>query len=184
MRKKKEKAMIRNQHSTISKMVTSWGAPELGWLKFNVDASLFSGTNAFAIGMVVRDAQGEFLAGKTVRSRGEVSVMEAEAFGVLEALKWLEEMGYYNVIVESDCLLVVDAIAKENVYQLEVGDLLQACRERLKWRSDIQVCFVKKQANKAAHMLARHPCLLDSFIVFMSPPDMLLETLYLDFSVE
>lgn len=110
--------------------------------------------------------------------------MEAEAYGVLEAFKWQDEKGLHNVTIESDCLLVVDAIAKGSAYQLEVGDLLQACRENLKCRSDIQVCFVKKQANKAAHMLARYPCLLDSFIMFMSPPYMLLETLFSDSSLD
>lgn len=79
---------------------------------------------------------------------------------------------------------MVDVIAKGSAYQLEVGDLLQACRGNLRCRSDIQVCLVKKQANKAAHMLARYPCLLDSFIVFMSSLDMLLETLFSDLSLD
>ena len=43
----------------------------------------------FSLGMVVRDVKGSFIMGKNLKIAGEVSVMEAEATRVLEAMKWL-----------------------------------------------------------------------------------------------
>lgn len=104
--------------------------------------------------------------------------MEAEAYGVLEALNRVQEKEYQNVVTESDSLMVIDATRRENNYQLEVGDLVQACRVKLNIRSDIKIGHVKKHANKIAHLLTRHTCLLDNFIVFTSPPNnIVLETL-------
>lgn len=183
MERKRERCNGAKSRGVQPRKEIKWEAPQPGWLKLNVDASLVPGTGSFAVGMVARDESGLFVAGKTLKVRGEVNVMEAEAYGVLETLKWVQEKEYKNVVIESDSLLVIDAINRETRYQLEVGDLLQACREKLNNRSDIRICHVKRHANNAAHLIARQPCLLDGFVVFMSPPNILLETLNSEISL-
>lgn len=69
MKEKKERIVVRSQNKTVSNKATRWEASEAGRLKLNIDASLFTGTNYFAISMVVKDEQGTFLAGKTLRIR-------------------------------------------------------------------------------------------------------------------
>ena len=49
-------------------------------------------------------------------------------------------------------------------------------------RPGLSVIFAKRQANKAAHLMAWIPCLLDCQSVYTSPPSMLLETLMYDVS--
>lgn len=65
-----------------------WKPPGQSQFKINVDASVVGGQNSFGIGMVLRNHQGQFLTGKTMRFAGSVSVIEAESTGVLEALIW------------------------------------------------------------------------------------------------
>lgn len=55
--------------------------------------------------------------------------------------------------------------------------MLDRCRSILKSRDDFSVTFVRKQANKVAHEVARLPCLLNCYNSFTSPPSSLLETL-------
>lgn len=86
------------------------------WLKVNVDASMFSEATFFTVRVVLRDEQGNFICGKNMRIGGQVSVLEAEVIGVLEAVKWMEESGKQHVIVETDSLLVVQALQQSKVY--------------------------------------------------------------------
>lgn len=169
-------------HRTGEHCVTSqrWKPPEVDQLKLNVDASLVAGQNSFAVGMVLRDSQGQFVAGKTRRFTGAVPVLEAELAGIWEAMLWSHEVSAGLVIIESDSLLSVKAINHGHDNVLESGDLVQQCQEMLRNHGRISVSHVKKQANKVAHNLARIPCEPNCFIVFSSPPSCLLETILSD----
>ncbi|KAL8146698.1 hypothetical protein AgCh_004438 [Apium graveolens] len=71
---------------------------------------LIEGTDSFSIGMVIGDHSGVFLGGKTTRITGRISVFDAEAVGVKEALSWLYERPPAQYIVETDSLMVVQAL--------------------------------------------------------------------------
>lgn len=62
---------------------------------------------------------------------GDIPVFEAEARGVLEALMWIQEMQKFDVDIELDSLLTVNAIHKGHEFNLEVGDVLNECRSML-----------------------------------------------------
>lgn len=177
-RKKRDMNHIIPKPAQVAKI--KWLPPHHGYTKLNVDASLYMGEESFTLGMVVRNEKGQYINGKNLKLLGSVSVMEAEARGVQEALKWIEELGLQNVILECDSELVVSAIHKEVAYHLEVGHIVAYCRLKLENRTDISLCHVKKQANRAAHLMARVPCLLNCYNIFLSPPNLLLETLFLD----
>ena len=159
-----------------------WSRPQEGWVKLNVDASVFNGVDSFAVGMVLRDDKGEFIRGKNLRHAGTVNVMEAEAIGLQEALAWLEDMGVQNVVIECDSQLVTDSVQYNKEYQLEVGNVLEFCRAKLRQRADFILHNIKKQANKVAHYMARIPCLVGCYNIFTSPPQDVLESLYSDIS--
>lgn len=88
---------------------------------------------------------------------------------MLEAIRWIKSLGMQNVDIESDSLLTVQVINSATENYLEVGVILQECRSVLDAHSDV-VSFVKKQANKVAHVVARIPCEVNCFIDFMTPP--------------
>lgn len=90
-----------------------WSAPEAGRLKLNVDASVFTGNSSFTVGWYSIIIMVSFIQAKNCRCTGEVSVFEVEARGLLEALKWIQELQISNVDVESDSMLTVIAITRE-----------------------------------------------------------------------
>lgn len=53
--------------------------------------------------------------GKNLKLLGSVLVMEAEARGVHEALKWMEELVLLNIILECDSELLVNAIKRRKL---------------------------------------------------------------------
>lgn len=174
---KRKRDMNHDISKTSQVVLPEWQPPAHGQLKLNVDASLYSSNNFYSIGMVLRDESGDFIGGKTMKLPGKVSVLDAEAKGVQEAIKWLEELPLLNVVVECDSEMVVKAVNNGILYHMEVGHILEWCRLKFKYREDISLSHVKKQANRAAHLMARVPCLLNGCITFSSPPSLLLENL-------
>ncbi|XP_074323936.1 uncharacterized protein LOC141660852 [Apium graveolens] len=156
---------------------TKWQAPREGRLKVNVDAHVVAGCPWFSCGLVLRNHAGKFIRARTHKFIGAVPVIEAEVTGVWEAIKWVKSLGLQNVDIESDSLVAVQAInnAVENL--LEVGVVMQACSRVLKSRKDIVVSFIKKQANKVAHLVTRVPCEASCFFDLMTPPLSVLEPL-------
>lgn len=157
-----------------------WKAPEVNNFKVNVDASVFPGSNSYSVGMILRDHNGGFRKARNLRCEGQVSVFEAEARGVLEAIRWVLSLGIADVVVENDSMLTVQAICKGTDILHEVGHMLQESRSLIQARPDISVSFIKKQANKVAHLLARVPCEVNCFNDFSSPPHLVLEHIMYD----
>lgn len=157
--------------------VVKWHPPTEGRMKINVDAHVITGLSWFSVGLIIRDHEGRFIRARTRKVAGKVSVVEAEARGLLEALRWANSLGFHGVDVESDSKNSVHAINNTVENYLEVGAIFQECRSLLSDRRDISISFVKKQANKVAHILARVPCDVDCFSDFITPPQSVLELL-------
>lgn len=123
---------------------TKWVAPVEGKLKVNVDASVVAGTPSFVVGMVLRNHHGMFVQARNARCAGEVPALGAEAWGVLEALKWIQILQVPNVEIKCDSLLTVTTLRKKLVYCLEVGFILDECIAILQSRPDIFDLFCQK----------------------------------------
>ncbi|XP_074363624.1 uncharacterized protein LOC141704237 [Apium graveolens] len=96
-----------------------WVAPAYGEFKLNVDASIKEGEPFFSIEMVIRNCRGNFVRGRTMKCARVVSVLEAEAVGVREALLWLLTLPHMKPMkFESDSLVAVNAISKGTVYRV------------------------------------------------------------------
>lgn len=77
-----------------------------------------------------------------MKIQGNVSVMEAEARGIQEALDWIEELGLQGVIIESDSEMVVKAMKLDTDYYLEIGHILDYWRMKFKHRVDLSLCHL------------------------------------------
>ncbi|KAL8134789.1 hypothetical protein AgCh_009705 [Apium graveolens] len=166
-----DRARRRTSNSTsVIQRPVKWRKPDLGSLKLNVDAAVSLGASSFSVGLVLRDHSGAFICGKVVNKFMVASVFEAEALAVLEGLNWLLTRNHVNVIIESDSLLTVQALQSTPEILLEVGFILDACRRILDARPGFSVSFVKRQANRAAHLVAKLPCSLTCPNVITSPP--------------
>lgn len=121
-----------------------WSPPREGWYKLNVNASLFAEEQSYSVGMVLRDEHGQFVQGKNMRFEEQVSVMEAEARGVEEGIRWIEVLDVHNVKIESDSIITENAVSKEVQYFNEAGHIFEYCYSKLKQRSDSLIKHVKK----------------------------------------
>lgn len=74
----------------------------------------------------------------------------AEAFGIKEALSWINSNDYSNVTVETDCLQLVQAIRNSLPCYSYLGQLIQDCCDMLASLISKNICFrfVKRSANR------------------------------------
>lgn len=131
-----------------------WSKPLDGWFKINVDAAIDKHNKKMGLGCIIRNSNGNFIAAQGIPWKGVYSSKEAEAISVREALSWLKYRRMDNVQLEMDALQVYQNINSSSLsthFDLLMNDI----RELAKYFSNICFMFVKRSANKAAHIIAR-----------------------------
>jgi len=124
-------------------------------MKCNVDCALFNDNTITGYGLCFRDSTGQLVLGMSNYAFFSSSPSEAEALGLLEAIKLVVAHGYQTVTFESDCRFVVNAVNTSQVPLNEVGNIISSCRELLSFQSHFSVKFVRRQTNEVAHSIAR-----------------------------
>ncbi|KAM6590959.1 hypothetical protein CsatA_013564 [Cannabis sativa] len=136
-----------------------WVKPIMGKIKVNIDGVIFASDSRFGAAGVARDHQGRFIEGFTVLREGCVDSAIAELIGVKEALSWIKRKQWGSVVVETDSLVVVQAIQSMVNIPSPFGLQVAACRSLMADLPLVTINFVKRSVNKTAHCLARSSCL-------------------------
>jgi ribonuclease HI len=147
-----------------------WQKPRDGWWKCNVDASFSQNPHGMAYAWCLRDVNGEFIAAGTNSCNFHVTVTEGEALAILEAMRQCIERGWTNILFESDAKLVVEAVHSTKQGNSELSSIISSIKLLLQQHSNFEVKFTKRQANMAAHTLARAACSWPSRMFFTSIP--------------
>jgi ribonuclease HI len=82
-----------------------------GSLKCNIEAALFKDDNSFGCGICISDdEQGFMVERRSTWFRGTPTLIEAEAHGMMQALKWLQGKEMHHTVLETDCMQVVEGV--------------------------------------------------------------------------
>jgi len=95
---------------------------------------------------------------------------EGEATALQQALQIALDLGLNRVVFETDCQLVVNVVLSNSTYVNELGSLLSNCRAMLFSNASYALAYVRRQANRVAHNLARASILHASPNIFNHPP--------------
>ncbi|KAM6569719.1 hypothetical protein CsatB_017704 [Cannabis sativa] len=135
-----------------------WSKPAAGQLKINVDGAVFEDTNKIGTGFVAHDCDGRVMEAFSTISSVSCRPEIAKILSVKEALSWIKRNSKSNVILETNCILVVQAILSSvsmpSIFSLFVKD----CQVILSSLCNVFIGHVKRSANKAAHCMARGAC--------------------------
>uniref|UniRef100_A0A803NKG4 Reverse transcriptase domain-containing protein n=1 Tax=Cannabis sativa TaxID=3483 RepID=A0A803NKG4_CANSA len=135
--------------------VEYWTKPELPYIKVNVDGAIFSEESRFSFGMVARDSNDFVLEAVQTCCSGSWGPLMVEALGLKEALSWIKRKGWHHVIVETDCLTLINDIKNAKSLVSPYGLVLKDCISLLTSLISIECYFVKRSANRLAHAFAR-----------------------------
>ncbi|KAK9107449.1 hypothetical protein Syun_023460 [Stephania yunnanensis] len=125
----------------------NWQRPSDGYVKCNVDASVFADKGVSSYGEILRDGLGNFVAALAGSFEGIFEPTVAEAIGVREALSWLKGIGENQVIVETDALQVVHAIKGGRADSSYFGGIIDECKLMLMDLRSYKVSFVRRSAK-------------------------------------
>ncbi|KAK9741055.1 hypothetical protein RND81_03G078700 [Saponaria officinalis] len=146
----------------VGRQVEVWGPP---WS--NVDASIREGVGV-GYGVVARDGFGQVLWSCVFQERVTMEVRMAEAGALLRGVRVAVQKGVKEVVFESDCQEVINALQKgstgRSCFQLVLDDIL-----------------VVRDCNKVAHELANfHPWMVGGRFWSCGVPDSVAHFVMLD----
>jgi ribonuclease HI len=107
------------------------------------------------IGVVVRDHQGEIMAALRRRVTCSPEPVQAESVGALAAAEFSRDLGLQDLILEGDSISVVNALRSSSPNWSPYGQIIEDARGVLFSRRSWEVMHVKRDANMAAHTLAK-----------------------------
>ncbi|XP_073015730.1 uncharacterized protein [Primulina eburnea] len=167
----RQKGTEGQEDNAIGRTLTEWRKPQYPFLKCNVDAAFFADTRSMGFGMVARDNEGKCIGCRTMVKEGLYEVKEGEAMGLREALSWIREMKFNQVIFEMDAQIIVKAVNSTKVDESEFGAIIEDCRSILKQEPSFSVIFISRLANGVAHALAKESRTYANPCHWSSPPN-------------
>ncbi|XP_074265713.1 uncharacterized protein LOC141588158 [Silene latifolia] len=130
-----------------------WQKPKTGWVKINVDAGRMEGVG-LGLGAVCRDDEGRVMWGVTVQKEEvrERAMLKAEA--VLMGLHEAKNMELMKVVIESDCLTMIEDLRKRKRGRSDLcliyDDIYSLCTHF----NTVEFIYVRRSSNRVAHELA------------------------------
>ncbi|KAF5465302.1 hypothetical protein F2P56_015322 [Juglans regia] len=133
----------------------SWKKPPDGKYKINWDAAINVSLGVLGIGAIIRDSQGMVLG--TIRARRFISVspFKAEAYAMLMAIIFCKDTGFTNIVLEGDSLQVVKQMQKPVKDWSQGGLIIEDAKAILKSLPGWSIGHIRREANMAAHVLAK-----------------------------
>jgi ribonuclease HI len=163
----------RGQHalSRTGLVSAQWSPPSSGRYKCNVDAAFSDRFQRTGIGICIRDESGIFVLAKVLQFGQIYPVAIGEALGLYHAIQWLQDMRFDNIDFELDSKITRDAFHSRTVDVTEFGTIIGACQNLFSSSfTNSRVEFIRRQANAAAHALAREATSLASPTIYYVIP--------------
>ncbi|XP_012840390.1 PREDICTED: uncharacterized protein LOC105960728 [Erythranthe guttata] len=133
---------------------SAWSPPPVGYLKLNVDAALPAGQPHYTVSMVARNEEGVCIWWEVRTYPGSLIAEECEAHAALFALQCAQRKGWQSIILEGDCLGVIEALRAGTDLSSSIGVFVDECLSLVPFFSSCSFSFVKRSGNKLAHCLA------------------------------
>lgn len=140
------------QPRSVPSLVNKWTAPPLGVVKLNADASL-AVDGWIGLGVVARNSHCGVLFAATRRVRAFWAPEVAEAKAIALAVKLGARYGFHEVIVESDCQMVVNRLLENAFFLYDLDFILSDIISTSLSFSSLSWAHVKRDGNFVAHHL-------------------------------
>jgi ribonuclease HI len=171
------------KHTIINKK-ESWTRPMEGVLKINVDAAYDEDQGRGSIGTVVRDYTGKFIYANCKELLFVADPFMAEAYALREGLSAAQFLGGNQYIIQSDNSQVIDTMNDGGFSATSSAAIFDDCRILAAGYINISFEHCRREANEAAHEIARFcfenriDCIWDD-----EPPSFLLPRMINDVTV-
>ncbi|XP_024195724.1 uncharacterized protein LOC112198858 [Rosa chinensis] len=133
-----------------------WQPPTERVLKMNCDGAYQAASRHGGVGCVLQNSDGIFLACQVRPYAFLMFPFHAELAALKDGIIMAQTMQHSEVIFESDCALLVQAIQMVSHDLSTMNVLIEEVRSLLRDNPGFSIIHVKREANKIAHLLASH----------------------------
>ncbi|XP_021609033.1 uncharacterized protein LOC110612566 [Manihot esculenta] len=144
------------------------------WLAY-VDCATFSTSDLFGFGAVFEDAEGVFSIAISGYTEGRGSPTIAEALALRQCLMYARDAFLQAGSIFIDSQVLFFTIRSNSEDFSEFGVIVSDCKDILLLCPIILLCWIRRSANKAAHLLARQSIRFDHFKLWVDMPECLFE---------
>ena len=130
-----------------------------------------------ATGAIIRDSGGNFIAACCDSNDFAIDVAAMEASALLAGLQLAEQFEAQSLVVESDSMEVVDAVHNPSDYRGSGAVIIDDCRQLLVGLGMATTQHCPREANMAAHVLARYGATQGASFWFDDPPSFIIPVL-------
>ncbi|XP_019183829.1 PREDICTED: uncharacterized protein LOC109178743 [Ipomoea nil] len=127
-----------------------------GTVLCSIDAGFYGAQHSPTFGFYIRSLDGVFVAAANGPLSCPYDPLLAEAMAIREALSWLQDHNYQNVLMLSDCAVLVASFRDASSYRSYLGIVLDSCLRLINSFSACSIKFVRRGTNMVAHALAKH----------------------------
>ncbi|KAK4438730.1 hypothetical protein Salat_0207600 [Sesamum alatum] len=132
-----------------------WKAPIEGVIKVNFDGATFAEWGAGGIGVIAHDYTSACVSRRMIPVNFKASSEHVELLAATAAVDLAREKEWLHVIVEGDCLSVINKLTTDGRDFSILGNLVEDIKKKASYFSSCQFSYIKREANSAAHRLAR-----------------------------
>ncbi|PRQ56623.1 putative ribonuclease H-like domain-containing protein [Rosa chinensis] len=138
----------------------------------NCDGSVFPGGAQVGAGAVFRHNRGRFVGAVGQRLSFNIPPRTAELFAIKIGLEFALEKGWSALVVECDCLEVVNLLSREEECMSADGVVAWEVQRLLVRFQHARIVFSPREVNRAAHMVAQHVARVERRICWLGvgPP--------------
>ncbi|KAK9021246.1 hypothetical protein V6N11_011245 [Hibiscus sabdariffa] len=132
-----------------------WQAPSKSVIKFNFDSAFNSRSGYATTGVIGRNNRGLIMAACSFPHRDVVDAFAADAYACKQAVLLVKDLGFLRVIIEGNSLTLIKKLISDRADRTIIYPIV--CEIKILARSftSISFCFVRREVNNAAHVLAR-----------------------------
>ena len=125
------------------------------------------------LGVIVRNGKGRVVASMAESFQLPFSVIAVEVIAAKKALQFAKDLRLSSIVLEGDSKIAIDGLMSEEYSLAEYGHLLDEAKDIAKQLVEVEFNHVQRQANKAAHNIARHTRHVSKFSTWMEdvPPN-------------
>ncbi|XP_010666976.2 uncharacterized protein LOC104884079 [Beta vulgaris subsp. vulgaris] len=145
---------IYRRQGVVTQSLRYWNPPSPGCWKINVDASLAT-EGWVGLGIIARDHLGGVRFATTRRTRAFWSPEIAEAKAIEMGVRLGKRFGLVNVVIESDCLTVINRLQKTSFYLSDLDNVLSNIFSMSSNFHSLGWSHVKRDGNFVSHHLAK-----------------------------
>ena len=159
----------------------TWTSPPPSVLKINVDSALSKPSSSAAISVVIRDDVGRIVTALCKHFHVPLGPLEVEAKAFEVGLQLAWDLGFQNVVLEGDSLVIVCALCGLSNPLASVDSLCLGMQLINSEFHLVNVSHVRRQGNKPTHLLAKFALSIDDSCVWIGEsPSCIVQALIQD----